>query len=90
MPAEQPIRKSHPIAIIVLFVLLAVAIAVVINTARNWNAAAAARKLKNPVPPTAEALVCGKTELRRALPKLPWGKRRRQGRKGGGAIGCAR
>lgn len=60
MTADQPARKSRPIAIIVLFVLLAAAMAIVINAARNWNAAAAARKLKNPVLPTADALATGK------------------------------
>jgi mono/diheme cytochrome c family protein len=41
-------------------VLLAVVVVTVINTARNWNATAAARKLKNPVPATADVLVAGK------------------------------
>ncbi len=60
MPADQPIRKSRPIAIIALFLFLAVAVTIGVNTARNWNATAAARKLKNPVPPTADALAAGK------------------------------
>lgn len=59
MPADQPARKSRPIAIIALFLFLAVAGVIVVNTARNWNATAAARKLKNPVPPTADALAAG-------------------------------
>jgi mono/diheme cytochrome c family protein len=60
VPVDQPARKSRPIAIIVLFVLLAVAIAIVIHAAASWHAAAAARKLKNPVLPTADALATGK------------------------------
>jgi mono/diheme cytochrome c family protein len=58
--ANRPARKSRPIAIIVLFALLAVVAAIGVRTARNWSATAAARKLKNPVPATAEALAMGK------------------------------
>jgi len=60
VPAERPARKSRPIAIIALILLLAVTVVIVFNTARNWKATAAARKLKNPVPPTADALAAGK------------------------------
>jgi mono/diheme cytochrome c family protein len=44
---------------VALFALLAVMVVIVLNTARNWSATAAARKLKNPLPPTADVLAAG-------------------------------
>ncbi len=35
-------------------------LAIAINAAKNWNATAAARRLKNPVPPTDDAIAAGK------------------------------
>ncbi len=46
-----------------MVIFLAAGMAVV-NTARNWSATAAARKLKNPVPPTADAIAAGKADYR--------------------------
>ena len=60
MPADRPSKKPRPIAIAALVVLLAVVVVAVVNTARNWNATAAARKLKNPLAPTADVLAAGK------------------------------
>lgn len=58
--ADQPNRKLRPLAIIALVIALATAVTIVWNMARNWSAVAAARKLKNPVAPTAETLAAGK------------------------------
>jgi mono/diheme cytochrome c family protein len=59
VPADRPSRQSRPIAIVALLVVLAAVVVTVINTARNWNATAAARRLKNPVPATADVLAAG-------------------------------
>jgi mono/diheme cytochrome c family protein len=40
--------------------MLIVVVVIVINGVRNWSATAAARKLKNPVPATSDALAAGK------------------------------
>jgi mono/diheme cytochrome c family protein len=45
---------------VALLVLLAAVVVIVFNAARNWSATTAARKLKNPVPPTADVLAAGK------------------------------
>jgi len=60
VPNEKPKRKLRLLAIVALAIVLVAAVAIVLNTARNWSAAAAARKLKNPIPPTAEAVTVGK------------------------------
>ncbi len=62
MPAGQSNKKSKLLGILALLVIGLIAVAVVINTARNWSATAAARKLKNPVPPTADAITAGKQD----------------------------
>ena len=60
MPVDKPKRKLRPLAVVALVIALVAAVAIVFNTARNWSAVAAARKLKNPVAPTPEALAAGK------------------------------
>jgi mono/diheme cytochrome c family protein len=40
-------------------VILAASALTAINASRNWRATAAAKRLKNPVPPTAEAIATG-------------------------------
>jgi mono/diheme cytochrome c family protein len=45
---------------VALLVVLAAGLVTVIKSARSWSATAAARRLKNPVPPTSEALAAGK------------------------------
>jgi mono/diheme cytochrome c family protein len=50
--------------ILALAVILLATGATVLNTARNWSATSAARKLKNPVPPTAEAIAAAKVDYR--------------------------
>jgi len=59
--ADKPNRKLRPLAGIALAIALVAAVTIVWNAARNWSAVAAARKLKNPVPPTDEALAAGKS-----------------------------
>lgn len=59
MPAASN-RRLRPLALVALFVLLAAAVAAVLNAARNWSATAAARKLRNPVAPTPDVLTAGK------------------------------
>lgn len=56
----QPKSKIRPLGIVALLVVLVAGLLTVVNTARNWNAAAAARKLKNPIPPTDEAIAAGR------------------------------
>jgi mono/diheme cytochrome c family protein len=43
-----------------VIVILAVCALTAINASRNWRATAAAKRLKNPVPPTADAITAGK------------------------------
>jgi mono/diheme cytochrome c family protein len=59
VPSDQSKRKIRPLGIVALLVILAVCLVTAVNTARNWSATAAARKLKNPVPPSTEALAAG-------------------------------
>jgi mono/diheme cytochrome c family protein len=56
----KPKTKIRPLGILALLVILGAGLAIAFNTARNWNATAAARKLKNPVPPTDDAITAGK------------------------------
>jgi len=58
---ERPRGKPRPVLLIALVVALAAGAAVLVNAGRNWRAVAAARKLKNPVAATAEALASGKS-----------------------------
>jgi mono/diheme cytochrome c family protein len=55
-----PKTKTRPLGIVALLVILAAFLLIGINAARNWNATAAARRLKNPVPPTDAAIAAGK------------------------------
>jgi mono/diheme cytochrome c family protein len=52
--------KIRPLGVLALVVILGAGLAAAINAARNWNAMAAARRMKNPVPATAEAIAAGK------------------------------
>ncbi len=56
----QPKSKLRPIGIVALLVVLAIAVLTTINLSNNWRATATAKRLKNPVPPTAEAIAAGK------------------------------
>jgi len=56
----QPKRKLRPLGILILIVVLAVAVLTAINLSDNWRTTAAAKRLKNPVPPTADAIAAGK------------------------------
>jgi mono/diheme cytochrome c family protein len=56
----SPNRRVRPLGILALSALLIVVVVIVINGVRNWSATAAARKLKNPVPATSDALQVGK------------------------------
>jgi mono/diheme cytochrome c family protein len=51
--------KIRPLGILALLVVLGAGLATAINTAKNWNATAAARRLKNPVPCTNDAIAAG-------------------------------
>jgi mono/diheme cytochrome c family protein len=55
-------QSTRLLKILALAVILLATGATVVNTARNWSATSAARKLKNPVPPTAEAIEAGKVD----------------------------
>jgi mono/diheme cytochrome c family protein len=45
---------------VALLVVLAAGSVTVIKMARNWSATAAAKRLKNPVPPTSDAIAAGR------------------------------
>jgi mono/diheme cytochrome c family protein len=62
VPAPPSRRNSQLQRILALAVILAAVGATVINTARNWSAASAARKLKNPVPPSAQAIAAAQLD----------------------------
>ena len=52
------------LGVLALVAILIAVTATVVNTARHWSATSAARKLKNPVPPTAEAIAAAKQDYR--------------------------
>jgi mono/diheme cytochrome c family protein len=56
----QPKRKLRPAGILVLIAVLAIAVMTAVNLSNNWRSTAAAKRLKNPVPSTAEAIAAGK------------------------------
>jgi mono/diheme cytochrome c family protein len=62
VPAAKSNRNTRLVGILALVVILLAAGATILNTARNWNAMSAARRLKNPVPPTAEAIAVAKQD----------------------------
>ena len=62
MPAAKSHRNTRLLGILALVVILIAVGATVVNTARNWSATSAARSLKNPVPPTAEAIAAAKLD----------------------------
>jgi len=57
-PAE-PRGKTRSLGIVAALVVLGVLAFTAVNMAKNWGAIAAARKLKNPVPATSEAVAAG-------------------------------
>ena len=60
MQPSQHQSRIRPLGILALLVILGAGLATAINTAKNWNATAAARRLKNPVPPTGDAIAAGR------------------------------
>jgi mono/diheme cytochrome c family protein len=56
----QPKTKTRPLGIVALLLILVAGLLIAVNTARNWSATAAARKLKNPVPPTDDSIAAGR------------------------------
>jgi mono/diheme cytochrome c family protein len=60
--AAQSNRNTRLLKILALVVILLAAGATLVNTARNWSAVSAARRLKNPVPPTAEVIAAAKQD----------------------------
>jgi mono/diheme cytochrome c family protein len=56
----QPKTKIRPLGIVTLLAILVAVLLIAINAARNWNATAAARRLKNPVPPSDAVIAAGK------------------------------
>jgi mono/diheme cytochrome c family protein len=59
MKAKQPKGKSRAVGAAALALIMGGGALVTIRAARDWTALAKARKLKNPFPPTAEALAGG-------------------------------
>jgi mono/diheme cytochrome c family protein len=62
VPAAPSNQENRRLAIFALAVILVVAGAAVLNAVRNWQASAAARKLKNPVPTTPEVIAIAKQD----------------------------
>jgi mono/diheme cytochrome c family protein len=60
MQPNQTKRKSHLLGTLVLVAILLAGVLTAINGYRNWSTTAAAKRLKNPVPPTADAIAAGK------------------------------
>jgi mono/diheme cytochrome c family protein len=56
---STPRRNPRLVGILALFAVLTVGILLAANAARNWSGAARARRLKNPVPQTDEAIAAG-------------------------------
>jgi mono/diheme cytochrome c family protein len=55
----EPKKQTHATYFIVLFLFFAAAVAVTAYAVVQWNTRAKERNVKNPVPPTAEALAAG-------------------------------
>jgi len=62
VPVAKSNRNTRWLGVLALVAILIAVGATVVNTARNWSATSAARKLKNPVPPTAEAIAAAKQD----------------------------
>ena len=60
MQPSQHKSRIRPLGILALLVILGAGLATAINTAKNWNGTTAARRLKNPVPPTGDAIAAGR------------------------------
>jgi len=58
-PAQSK-RRLRPLGILVVLVVLVVAVLTAINLSTNWRTTAATKRLKNPVPATADAIAAGK------------------------------
>jgi mono/diheme cytochrome c family protein len=56
----QPKGKLRPLRVLTLFAILVAGALTAINASRNWRATAAAKRLKNPVPSTANAVATGR------------------------------
>jgi mono/diheme cytochrome c family protein len=59
VPAESTARKKPYLKLAILFLILVVILAALAHAIVSWTTTAAARKLKNPVPATPEALAAG-------------------------------
>ena len=64
MHSTQSSQDYRSLGTKILLTVLAASLFAAIYGARNWGAVAAARKLKNPVPVTAESLAAGKQTYR--------------------------
>jgi len=58
-PSGRKPRSARILGLIALFVVLLGGAIMTIDAARDWNALAKARKLKNPLPPTSETIAAG-------------------------------
>lgn len=61
VPPSSRKKKNRKLLLAPLIFLLLVALLALLYAARQWTARAAARKLKNPAPATADAIAAGKT-----------------------------
>jgi mono/diheme cytochrome c family protein len=62
VPAAKSNRNARWLGILALALILTAAGVTMVNTARNWSAISAARRLKNPVPPTPETIAAAKRD----------------------------
>lgn len=60
MQPGQRKGKLRPLRVLTLLAILVAGALTAINASRNWRATAAAKRLKNPVPSTADAVAAGK------------------------------
>lgn len=60
MQPGQPKSKIRPLGIVALLVVLGAGLLAAIHAATNWSATAAAKRLKNPIPPTSDATAAGR------------------------------
>ncbi len=64
MPSTPSGQNFRSLGTVILLAVFAMAIFAALYAAKNWGAVAAARKLKNPVPATADNLAAGKQTYR--------------------------
>lgn len=60
MQSNRRTKRTRVFGIVALLTILAAGLLAAIHAARNWSATVAARRLKNPIPPTSDAIAAGR------------------------------